>query len=198
VIRIAKKEEANQIAPLIMQAIDEIALMLTGTNTYEQAYPIIESYVASDCNRLGYQNCIVKEIEGKIAGVIIGYFIKDLPILDAEMLEIITANSRNSKVVVEKEAEDNDYYIDTVSVNSDYQGAGIGTELLKGVIDYAIKIGANRITLNVDQAKPAVRRLYERIGFEFEKERLIAGHTYDYLVYKKKNSVKKEYKTVEV
>jgi ribosomal protein S18 acetylase RimI-like enzyme len=198
VIRIAKKEEANQIAPLIMQAIDEIALMLTGTNTYEQAYPIIESYVASDCNRLGYQNCIVKEIEGKIAGVIIGYFIKDLPILDAEMLEIITANSRNSKVVVEKEAEDNDYYIDTVSVNSDYQGAGIGTELLKGLIDYAIKIGANRITLNVDQAKPAVRRLYERIGFEFEKERLIAGHTYDYLVYKKKNSVKKEYKTVEV
>jgi ribosomal protein S18 acetylase RimI-like enzyme len=198
VIRIAKKEEANQIAPLIMQAIDEIALMLTGTNTYEQAYPIIESYVASECNRLGYQNCIVKEREGKIAGVIIGYFIKDLPILDAEMLEIITANSRNSKVVVEKEAEDNDYYIDTVSVHNDYQGAGIGTELLKGLIDYAIKIGANRITLNVDRAKPAVRRLYERIGFEFEKERLIMGHSYDYLVYEKKNSVKKEYKTVEV
>ncbi|MBP0724317.1 GNAT family N-acetyltransferase [Bacillus sp. RG28] len=197
-IRIAKKEEANQIAPLIMQAIDEIALMLTGTNTYEQAYPIIESYVASECNRLGYKNCIVKEKEGKIAGVIVGYFIKDLPILDAEMLEIITANSRNSKVVVEKEAEDNDYYIDTVSVHSDYQGAGIGTELLKGVIDYAIKIGANRITLNVDQAKPAVRRLYERNGFEFERERLIMEHSYDYLVYKKKNSVKKDYKTAEV
>jgi len=198
VIRIAKKEEANQIAPLIMQAIDEIALMLTGTNTYEQAYPIIESYVASECNRLGYQNCIVKETEGKIAGVIIGYFIKDLPILDEKMLETIKANSRNSGVLVEKEAEDNDYYIDTVSVNSDYQGTGIGTELLKGLIDYAIKIGANRITLNVDQAKPAVRRLYERIGFEFEKERLIMGHSYDYLVYKKKNSVKNEYKTAEV
>ena len=197
-IRIAKKEEANQIAPLIMQAIDEIALMLTGTNTYEQAYPIIESYVASECNRLGYQNCIVKETEGKIAGVIIGYFIKDLPILDEKMLETIKANSRNSGVLVEKEAEDNDYYIDTVSVNSDYQGTGIGTELLKGLIDYAIKIGANRITLNVDQAKPAVRRLYERIGFEFEKERLIMGHSYDYLVYKKKNSVKNEYKTAEV
>jgi len=197
-IRIAKKEEAKQVAPLIMQAIDEIALMLTGTNTFEQALPIIESYVASDCNRLSYQNCIVKERVGKIAGVAIGYFIKDLPILDAEMVEIIKVNSGNSMVVVEKEAEDTDYYIDTVSVNSDYQGAGIGTELLKGLIDYAIKIGANRITLNVDQTKPAVRRLYERIGFEFEKERLIAGHTYDYLVYKKENSIKKEYKAAEV
>lgn len=181
-IRLAKKEDTKQIVPLIVQAIEEIAFMLTGTNTYEEAEPLLAYYVQSENNRLSYRNCLVKVHEGQVIGVIIAYHASELAYLDREMLEII---SRNIKMdpKVDKEAEDGDYYIDTLSVNPAYQRLGIGTELLNGLLAHATKIGVKRVSLNVDQNKPAVRRLYEKVGFEYEKVQQIIGNSYDYLVF---------------
>lgn len=182
-IRLAKKEEAKQIVPLIVQAIEDIAFMLTGTSSIEEATPILEYYVESECNRLSYKNCLVKVQNGTIIGVIIGYHTTELSILDREMLNIISQNLGIKNATVDKEADDSDYYIDTLSVLPNYQGMGIGTELLKGLIDYAKQKGIARVSLNVDQDKPSARKLYEKVGFTFEKIRPIMGHPYDYLVY---------------
>ncbi|MES9684473.1 GNAT family N-acetyltransferase [Bacillus sp. AFS001701] len=182
-IRIAKKEDAKQIVPLIVQAIEDIVFMLTGTSSYEQATPILEYYVQSEQNRLSYHNCLVKEIEGKVVGVIIAYHSLELSVLDREMLEIISRNLNIQDVKVDKEADDEDFYIDTLSVNPDYQGKGIGTELLEGLLSFAKNKGIARVSLNVDQDKPSARRLYEKVGFKYEKVRFILNHSYDYLVF---------------
>ncbi|MFF2875501.1 GNAT family N-acetyltransferase [Gottfriedia sp. NPDC057991] len=182
-IRIAKKEDAKQIVPLIVQAIEDIVFMLTGTTSYEQATPILEYYVQSEQNRLSYHNCLVKEIEGKIVGVIIAYHSLELSVLDREMLEIISRNLNIQHVKVDKEADDEDFYIDTLSVHPDYQGKGIGTELLEGLLSFAKNKGIARVSLNVDQDKPTARRLYEKVGFKYEKVRFIMNHSYDYLVF---------------
>lgn len=182
-IRLAKKENAKQIVPLIVQAIGEIAFMLTGTKTYEEATPILEYYVQSEINRLSYKNCLVKVSDGRVVGVIIAYKSSKLSMLDQEMLEIISRNLKTDNASVDSEADDEDYYIDTLSVHPDYQRYGIGTELLKALIDYAIKIDEKRISLNVDQENPAALRLYEKVGFKNSKVNYIIGHPYDYLVY---------------
>jgi len=182
-IRLAKKEDAKQIVPLIVQAIEEIAFMLTGTSSYDEALPILEYYIRSEKNRLSYQNCLVKVREDQIIGVIIAYNCTELSVLDREMLEIISRNLNSKNATVDKEADDEDFYIDTVSVHPNFQGLGIGTELLNGLLSYAKEIGVNRVSLNVDQNKPAARRLYEKVGFTYEKVQYIMEHPYDYLVF---------------
>ncbi|PEL11125.1 GNAT family N-acetyltransferase [Bacillus sp. AFS017336] len=182
-IRLAKREDTKQIVPLIVQAIEDIVFMLTGTSSYEQAIPILEYYVQSEQNRLSYNNCLVKETEGKVVGLIIAYHSSELSVLDREMLEIISRNLNLQNVQVDREADDEDFYIDTLSVHPDYQGKGIGTELLNGLLSYAKDKGVTRVSLNVDQDKPSVRRLYEKVGFKYEKVRYIMKHPYDYLVF---------------
>jgi len=181
-IRLAKKEDAKQIVPLILQAIKDIAFMLTGTKTYEEAEKLLKYYVQSENNRLSYHNCLVKVYEGQVIGVIIAYHVSELAKLDQEMLEIISRNAKKD-AKVDKEAEEGDFYIDTVSVNPEYQGLGIGTELLNGLLEHAKTIGVKRVSLNVDQDKPAARRLYEKVGFGYEKVQQIMGKPYDYLVF---------------
>lgn len=181
-IRLAKKEDAKQIVPLIVQAIEDIAFMLTGTKTYEEAETLLTYYVQSENNRLSYHNCLVKVHEEQVIGVIIAYHVSELAKLDQEMLEIISRNTKKD-AKVDQEAEEGDYYIDTVSVNPAYQGLGIGTELLNGLLEHATTIGVKRVSLNVDQDKPAARRLYEKIGFGYEKVQQIMGKPYDYLVF---------------
>ncbi|MET3195595.1 GNAT family N-acetyltransferase [Bacillus sp. OAE603] len=181
-IRLAKKEDAKQIVPLIIQAIEDIAFMLTGTKTYEEAEKLLKYYVQSENNRLSYHNCLVKVHEGQVIGVIIAYHVSELAKLDQEMLEIINRNAKKD-AKVDKEAEEGDFYIDTVSVNPAYQGLGIGTELLNGLLEHAKTIGVKRVSLNVDQDKQAVRRLYEKVGFGYEKVQQIMGNPYDYLVF---------------
>ncbi|QKE71708.1 GNAT family N-acetyltransferase [Arthrobacter citreus] len=182
-IRLAKREDTKQIVPLVVQAIEDIVFMLTGTSSYEQAIPILEYYVQSEQNRLSYHNCLVKETEGKVVGLIIAYHSLELSVLDREMLEIISRNLNLQNVQVDREADDEDFYIDTLSVHPDYQGKGIGTELLNGLLSFAKDKGVTRVSLNVDQDKPSVRRLYEKVGFKYEKVRYIMNHPYDYLVF---------------
>lgn len=182
-IRFAKKEDTKQIVPLIVQAIEDIVFMLTGTSSYDQATPILEYYVQSEQNRLSYRNCLVKEHEGQVVGVIVAYPSSDLSELDREMLKIISKNLNIENVKVDREADDQDFYIDTLSVHPDFQGKGIGTELLEGLLSFAEKKGVTRVSLNVDQNKPSARRLYEKVGFEYEKVRSIMNHPYNYLVF---------------
>ncbi|WP_088072415.1 GNAT family N-acetyltransferase [Gottfriedia luciferensis] len=182
-IRFAKKEDTKQIVPLIVQAIEDIVFMLTGTSSYDQATPILEYYVQSEQNRLSYRNCLVKEHEGQVVGVIVAYPSSDLSELDREMLKIISKNLNIENVKVDREADDQDFYIDTLSVHPDFQGKGIGTELLEGLLSFAEKKGVTRVSLNVDQNKPSARRLYEKVGFKYEKVRSIMNHPYDYLVF---------------
>ncbi|PNB76387.1 hypothetical protein C1X30_33970, partial [Pseudomonas sp. FW305-BF6] len=82
----------------------------------------------------------MKVHEDQVIGVIIAYHVSELAKLDQEMLEIIRRNTKLD-AKVDKEAEEGDYYIDTVSVYPAYQGLGIGTELLNGLLAHAKTIG---------------------------------------------------------
>jgi len=56
-------------------------------------------------------------------------------------------------------------YIHEVQVLPEFQGKGLGTE----VVQHVIKQGAHRrlpVTLSVVPANPRAKRLYERLGFE--------------------------------
>ena len=55
--------------------------------------------------------------------------------------------------------------MDGIAVHKDYRGQGIGSRLLRRVIDYARENGYATIRLDVIDTNPGAQRLYERRGF---------------------------------
>lgn len=56
--------------------------------------------------------------------------------------------------------------VQTIAVAPEYEGRGIGTHLLKLMIDTAIHRSATDLLLEVREDNPRARALYERHGFE--------------------------------
>ena len=57
-------------------------------------------------------------------------------------------------------------HITTLAVDPGFQQRGIGTRLLRALIDHAMVNGVNRISLEVREQNLPARRLYSRSGFQ--------------------------------
>jgi len=68
-----------------------------------------------------------------------------------------------------------------ISLYKEYRNQGIGTRLMKAMIEYLQKIGYKRTSLNVKKKNYAVK-LYEKLGFEIIRE-----NEEDYLMLMKLN-----------
>ncbi|MDA8233576.1 MAG: ribosomal protein S18-alanine N-acetyltransferase [Clostridia bacterium] len=56
-------------------------------------------------------------------------------------------------------------HLTNVAVHPDYRGRGIGARLLEELLERAVKLGAERMTLEVRVSNQAARHLYTRMGF---------------------------------
>jgi ribosomal protein S18 acetylase RimI-like enzyme len=63
------------------------------------------------------------------------------------------------------ESKPDSFYIHEIQVLPEYQGRGIGTAVIKRVIERAASRGV-AVTLSVVSANPRAKQLYERLGFE--------------------------------
>ncbi len=61
-------------------------------------------------------------------------------------------------------------YIHQISVNSDFQGRGVGKCLLTAVKEFARERGIERVGLDYWTGNVRSKEIYEKMGFEVEKE----------------------------
>ena len=59
-----------------------------------------------------------------------------------------------------------DSHITTFGVHPDWRRQGIGRQLLLGIADLSVAIGARRLTLEVRESNEAAQALYRSFGFE--------------------------------
>lgn len=180
--RAAMKKDATKIAELIHIAIGDIAAQLTGQTKKENIRKTLAHFYCEENNRLSYQNIIVADILENVAGILITYPGEDASHLDEPILKRLRKKRRNEEIFLDKEADDGDFYIDTLCVDDQFRGYGIGTMLLKEAEKRAIQNGYSRISLNVAQDNPIARKLYNHIGYKEEKVIQINAHPYDYMV----------------
>lgn len=63
-------------------------------------------------------------------------------------------------------------HIDQMSVNTAYQGQGVGTRLMETVLELAQTLGAERVSLGVAVFNTRAIRFYERLGFTIYHHRM--------------------------
>lgn len=168
-IRQAKTEDAHLVAPLIVQAMGDLAGDFVGSEQIEEAIPLFEKLFALTENQYSHDHTLVYEEEGEILGSITAYKGENLYEYRRKLMQIIEDEYQITGLHLEDETQAGEFYLDTLSVSPNAQGKGIGTKLIKAMIKKAIQESHSRVGLLVDKENPHAKRLYERLGFQVIK-----------------------------
>ena len=179
-IRQARVEEASAIAPLIYDAIGDIANNLTGEQKLPKILASLQQFVTETTNRHSYINTYVAVQNEEILGIVVLYDGKTGYKLDRQ-LETQLAN-KGIHVHLDVEAHDDEYYIDTICVSNNARGQGIGTKLLQFAEQRGKELGYDKLSLNVELEKVDARRLYERMGYVITEPWTIIGEPFHHMV----------------
>ncbi|GLC90189.1 GNAT family N-acetyltransferase [Lysinibacillus piscis] len=163
-IRQAQPQDAFAVVPLIIEAIGAIANRLTGEQTDEAVERELTILFKREDNRHSYLNTFVAIEDEEILGILVYYNGKQAIQMDANLVQWLEAKNAPS-IVIDKEAHEDEYYIDTVCVTPASRGKGIGTLLLQYAEQLTQERGGQKLSLNVETEKINARRLYERIGY---------------------------------
>jgi ribosomal protein S18 acetylase RimI-like enzyme len=181
-IRPAHKTDAITAAALIQQASVGISSILTGSEHEPEILAILAHFFQAEDNRLSYRNALVAEEEQQVVGIIVTYYGRDAANLDRPIIEHLQHLVHNASVGLDKEADDDEFYIDTLSVSPDYAGRGIGTALLQAAEQRARQLQHKKLSLNVDEENERAYNLYKRLGYQTEKIVYLYGHPYQHML----------------
>ncbi|QFF97424.1 GNAT family N-acetyltransferase [Psychrobacillus glaciei] len=180
-IRNACKEDAPEAIPLIMEAIGDISMQMTGeTEEVEITKEFVQLFTRTD-NRHSYLHSYIAEMEGKVAGVLVFYSAEQVVTLDANLEEYLS-NKKGVPIKIDPETLPGEWYIDTVVVDPTYRGHGIGTKLLTYAEQLVQNFGGGNLSLNVETEKDSAIRLYNRLGFVTVCPWTIIGQTFHHMV----------------
>lgn len=177
-IRPAIPEDAPFVAPLLVQAMKELARKFAGSENASDAIPIFEHFFKLSDNQYSFLNTLIYEDEKGIAGSITMYDGALLEKLRALFLKFLSEKHGIEQFNIEPETEAGEFYLDTVSVNPDRQGKGIGQKLLMAACEHARMLGHKWAGLLVNPENPSARKLYERLGFQEYSIRTLGGSKY--------------------
>lgn len=180
IIRQATKADANNIAPLIYEAIGNIALHLTAAEEPHVVAELIKLIQAED-NRHTYEHTFVIQEDQNILGTLVLYDGKRGRELDYQLMQKIS-HQLGKPYLIDVEAHDDELYIDTVCVTEAARGRGIGTQLLQFAEKRAIETGYQKLSLNVELSKEKAKKLYEKLGFVETERWSIIGEPFYHMV----------------
>ena len=179
IIRQAHKEEASQIAELFMMAwpVDEI--MESNGLTREQLHEAITLIAASEETIYSYENTLVADINGKVAGAMCAYDGADYQRLKQPIVDVLGPDCGFAKM---KETEAGEFYLDSVGVLPEYRGRGIASRIIEAQCERAASLGHIVAGLIVDIDKPQVEAIYTKLGFIYLDDKDFFGHTMKHMV----------------
>lgn len=180
-IRKAKPEDFKQVAPLIVQAMEDLACAFSNANTIENSYPLFEHFFQETANQYSFEHTLVYDEKGVIMGSITFYDGQFLSKYRKPFMDYIAEKYSVKDLVIEDETVPDEVYIDTVSVSPKYQGRGIGKKLIAAAIAQSKVENHKRIGLLVDFKNPSAKKLYSALGFESVGKKQLGDNVYEHL-----------------
>ena len=183
IIRKAQKEDAPQIAKLMILAMTEIVYQFIGREDYEEGVLFLTKLIEREGNQYSYTNSFVAQENGNVIGQISLYPGEQLASLRQPVLDLIKTEY-NLDYFPEDETEAGEIYLDTIAVNPNIQGRGIGKQLIQHIIEEYVTKNQQIVGLLVDKDNPNAKRLYERIGFQKVKDKIVFGKEMEHMQYR--------------
>jgi ribosomal protein S18 acetylase RimI-like enzyme len=180
-IRQAQPADAEQAAPLIIDAIGDIAKRMTGETEWDKVEQELCVLFKREDNRHSHLYTYVAELDEKVAGIMVLYAGADAPKLDQNLSEWLTKKgATNSEVDAESLVDE--LYIDTICIDPSFRGKGIGTKLFEYAEEVAKQNNSAKLSLNVEIEKEPAIRLYKRLGYEIVSPWTIIGEPFHHMV----------------
>jgi ribosomal protein S18 acetylase RimI-like enzyme len=183
-IRTAKPTDAEAVVPLIIQAMGKLANKLTNTADEEVIKEIFTHFFKQQGNQYSYENTLVFEEAGKVLGSINAYDGAKLNDLRKPFMAYLAEHHQAGNNNQGSETQSGEFYLDSISVNPQAQGKGIGKQLIKAGINWGKKLGHHSIGLLVEQNNKNALKLYEKTDFVIQNEKQFVGGMYHHMVFK--------------
>lgn len=180
-IRAARPEDFKQVAPLIVQAMEDLACVFANADNIEDSFPLFEHFFQQTANQYSFEHTLVYDEKGEVMGSITFYDGQLLPRYRKPFLEYIAEEYNVKNLVIEDETIPEEIYIDTVSVSPKYQGRGIGKKLIAAAILKSKAENHKKIGLLVDFKNPGAKKLYSALGFESVGKKQLGDNVYEHL-----------------
>ncbi len=180
IIRKAKKEEFKQLAPLLFSAMDSIVYKFIKSEDEVEGLLFLEHFIKQENNQYSYENIWVAELDNSIVGAINVYDGGNLNELRKPVLDYLKSEYSND-IQPEDETEKGEWYLDTLGVNPNYQGKGIGSALIRFLAENLPTDKINYFGLLVDEDNPNAKKLYLKLGFKKVKDIHLVGKKLEHL-----------------
>ncbi|WPO77769.1 GNAT family N-acetyltransferase [Flavobacterium sp. KACC 22761] len=180
IIRKAKISDSEQIAPILLLAMEDIIYKFIKKEDYTSAKDFLQFFIGKENNQYSYQNCFIAEENNEIIGAVNIYNGADLEVLRNPIIEYVRSNF-NREFDPELETKAGEFYIDSLGVNPKYQGKGIGSKILQFLIAEYVTKNNQTLGLLVDEDNPNAKKLYINLGFQSVGEKTLVGKKLEHL-----------------
>ena len=181
-IRKATIEDVAYIAEGIYHAF-----LLEDESLYNQWIRTLKEVCAQEDTHYSYRNTWIAEVDGERAGMMIAvdgeHYREQRDKMYPQLKGLFDVAFGKGWDEMEDEAKAGEFYIDSLAVSLPYRNQGVGTVLIEKAKEMAKEIGIERVTLAVEPMNTA-KKLYQRLGFVFEREITIFNEVYHLYVRK--------------
>ena len=166
--RPAQPADAERAAVLLYAAYTHTQATFPLPEVHERGFiKRLEHFFRQDGNRFSYQNTQVAEGSEGVVGVVLSFGGRDEARLNAAVADWL-----------EREAEEDEWYVDALAVLSNWGRKGIGTSLLQRAEQLAREHHYPKIALNVAQENRLARRLYAHRHYVVTQQTLLYQRPY--------------------
>ncbi|MDE6023739.1 MAG: GNAT family N-acetyltransferase [Muribaculaceae bacterium] len=174
-IRRATEDDSETVARTVLTALD------MDTSNME--------WVKQSCgdpqSMYSWNKSLIAEADGKPIGCIISYKGDDYQTIreytwSRLWKDLDPETIKNTAI----ETYPGEYYLDSLAINPEYRGNGLGKDLMLAAIDYGKTLGYEKFSLIVALEKPHLKDYYATLGFVEENEVDFFGHRYKRMVKK--------------
>lgn len=186
-LRQATIADSDQCVALIRLAIGDLAEKYIGFQKTHQISEALRSLFETNTSRFYYENIYLIEEEDKIIGQVTIYPADEMLTMNQDFLPFLeSAKDENvfltddyiKEVLESKEADDGEFYIDSLAVFPEYQGNGYGKTLLEYAERVALLKGFGKVSLLADIHNDKAIYIYEQMGYQKTETRSLLGHEF--------------------
>lgn len=179
--RQATPKDAEQAAPLVIEANGEISNRLTGETEPHKIEAAMCTLIKRDDNPHSHLYTYIAEFNGEIIGTMVAYSGKKAIELD-QNLNAWLAEKGGDLEEIDVESLPDEFYIDTICIEPEFRGQGIGSQFFAFAEVIAKQQDFSKVSLNVETQKVAAIRLYERLGYKIDSPWTIIGEPFHHMI----------------